>query len=78
MTATPLGTFLAVGDLYTAEASNVVGGIDWTIGPMPGDVLVAALAARGLHSTDISDAVDAAGIDLEVMVRRAWVPTACR
>ena len=67
----PLRILRATGDQYTAEASNVGGEVDWTIGPMSGYELVAALSARGIHSTEISDAVDRASIEWDAIVRRA-------
>lgn len=35
----------------------------WSSGPMDWRDLVAALSARGQHSTDITDAFDAAGVE---------------
>lgn len=59
----------AVG-LYAAKTLNGAGDIDWAIGPLPGRELIEALSARGIHSTDIRDAVDAENIDWDE-IRRA-------
>ena len=52
------------GDAFSAEVIPLPGSAEgyWSSGPLPFQELVQALSERGAHSTDITDAFDAAGI----------------